>query len=67
MTWREFEKAYNVRLAEKCCASCKHGDVCYEGEANCNHPFVRGELPRGGMIDDVCDLWEKKGGAECGN
>jgi hypothetical protein len=66
MTWEEFEKAHNFRLAEKCCFNCKHGDVQYEGECGCDHPLVKDEGPSwtGGSIADVCDLWEKKGGAE---
>lgn len=65
MTWEEFQKAHNFRAAEKCCANCKHGEVGYEGECGCFHPLIdTDDRPwYGNMINDVCDLWEQKGGA----
>lgn len=66
MTWREFQKAHNFRAAEKCCANCKHGEVGYEGECSCFHPLIDTDehLWSGNMVNDVGDLWERKGGAE---
>ncbi|MBO7686727.1 MAG: hypothetical protein J6V72_10095 [Kiritimatiellae bacterium] len=62
MTWKDFEKAYNFREADKCCANCKHGEVEYEGECTCNHPLIDKYECSGNMINNVCDLWEKEGG-----
>lgn len=59
MTWEEFEKAYNFREADKCCANCKHGRVGYEGECSCVHPFVFHQKLTGNMVHNVCDLWDK--------
>ena len=66
MTWAEFEKAHNFRAAEKCCANCKYGEVGWEGECGCFHPLVDTDerMWSGNMVNDVCDLWERKGGAE---
>jgi hypothetical protein len=72
MCSEDFERAFHVRLAEKCCANCKHGEREYEGFATCSHP-KRNDV---GYVDeegeskyytynahqcDVCDLWEVKG------
>lgn len=72
MCCEDFERAFHVRLAEKCCANCKHGGSEYEGFATCSHP----KRNDGGYADeegeskyytynahqcDVCDLWEAKG------
>jgi len=62
MTWREFEKAYNVRTTEKCCETCKHGIVGYEGECDCKNPILdESILGDTTWINEVCDLWEKGG------
>ena len=63
----DFEEAFNLRLAEKCCGVCKYGKGGYDGEATCSHP------KRHDTDDDgvpyikynvsqmhVCDLWEKR-------
>ncbi len=74
----DFDKALNVRLADKCCANCKHGENEYEGGATCSHPerndggnyYENGECARkvweyNTMQGYVCDGWEaKEGGAE---
>ena len=65
----EFDRKYHRRTTEKCCASCMHGDVDYDGEARCSHPkrgYKPGEIVRLNVsCESVCDLWEsrKKGGA----
>lgn len=66
MTWAEFKERHNFRLADKCCANCKHGSVGYEGECDCEHPLIDSDERwlLGNMIDDVCDLWERKGCAQ---
>lgn len=77
MCSEDFERAFHVRLAEKCCANCKHGECEYEGCATCRHPernddgytYEQGELASkyysyNAHQCDVCDLWEAKGGAE---
>ena len=67
MTWDEFREAHNFRRAEKCCASCKHGSIEYEGECRCLHPLLGeecGAYLTGGTMSDVCDLWERQGGAK---
>ena len=33
MSEEDFNRIFNARLAEKCCANCKHGELC--GERNC--------------------------------
>lgn len=69
----EFERMFNVRLAEKCCANCKHGEREYEGCATCKHPkrndteyWYKDEdtlpyAPYNVKQFNVCDLWEAKG------
>ena len=32
MSEEDFNRIFNARLAEKCCANCKHGELC--GERN---------------------------------
>lgn len=74
MCAEDFDRVFNVRLAEKCCANCKHGDCEYEGEATCSHPkrndggqsYEEGELAQkyysyNACQCNVCDLWEAKG------
>lgn len=74
MCEEDFEKCFNWRTAEKCCANCKHGEGEYEGYATCYHPkrndggyaYKEGELvskcfPYNTHKCDVCDLWEAKG------
>lgn len=56
----EFRKKFNVRMCEKCCATCRHGrDLCDDGAYNCLHPLIREE---GESIltsaESVCDAWE---------
>jgi hypothetical protein len=58
----DFEKCFNVRLA-KCCASCKYGDLEYEGEATCEHPkrpSGLGYFAYSVLQCQVCNLWESK-------
>ena len=64
MTWDEFRKTYNFRVAEKCCSNCRHGEVGWEGECGCSHPLIDADETRwsGGMVNYVCDLWEAKEG-----
>lgn len=76
MCSEDFERIFNVRLAEKCCANCKHGEIEYEGDATCIHPNRNdtgcwakedATLPYqtfNVMQSNVCDLWEAEGGAE---
>lgn len=66
MTWAEFREAHNFRKAEKCCANCRYGAEGYEGECDCSHPLVDADERwlMGGTIANVCDLWEREGGAE---
>ena len=69
----DFERKYNYRLAERCCANCKHGENGYEGCATCRHP-ERFDFGRHNDFriraynvnqSDVCDAWEKsEGGVE---
>lgn len=74
MCAEDFERVFNMRLAEKCCANCKHGDCEYEGDATCSHPkrndggqsYEEGELAQkyysyNACQCNVCDLWEAKG------
>ena len=69
----DFEVAFHVRLAEKCCANCKHGECEYEGCATCMHPkrndggkdYQLGVTTSkwysyNAMQFNVCDLWECK-------
>ena len=60
----EFDRKYHLRLSEKCCANCMHGDPDFEGEARCSHPkrgYKPGERVRlNTECDNVCDLWESK-------
>ena len=59
MTWVEFAKTYHFRVAERCCANCKHGKVRYGGECDCTHPLVVDDDDiTGRSIADVCDLWD---------
>ena len=60
MNWKDFEKAYNFRVSEKCCANCKHGEIEYEGECTCVHPIIDKHECSGNMIHNGCDLWERK-------
>ena len=63
----DFEKAFNLRRAEKCCGNCKYGECEYDGDATCSHP-KRHDTDKDGipysqcnvMQMSVCDLWEKK-------
>ena len=74
MCAEDFDHIFNVRLSEKCCANCKHGDREFEGEATCSHPkrndggraYEEGELAQkyysyNARQCNVCDLWEAKG------
>ena len=77
MCAEDFERVFNVRLAEKCCANCKHGDCEYEGGATCSHPkrndggrsYEEGEVAQkyysyNVCQCNVCDLWEAKGATD---
>lgn len=63
----DFEEAFHLRLAEKCCGACKYGECEYDGDATCSHP-KRNDTDEEGvpylkcnvMQISVCDLWEKK-------
>ena len=74
MSEEDFNRIFNARLAEKCCANCKHGKCEYDGYATCRHPkrndggyaYEEGELTKkyysyNTHQYDVCDLWEAKG------
>jgi hypothetical protein len=63
----EFEEAFNLRFAEKCCGICKYGECECDGDATCSHPKRNDTdedgvpyLKRNVMQMNVCDLWEKK-------
>lgn len=71
----DFNKAFHVRLADKCCANCKHGENEYEGGATCSHPsrndggnaYENGECASkwygyNTMQCNVCNGWEAKEG-----
>lgn len=73
MCAEDFEKCFNVRLAEKCCANCKHGECEYEGYVTCRHhkrndggyAYESGELAYKICTYNsskcyVCDQWEAK-------
>ena len=65
---KDFEKKFNYRTADRCCANCKHGENEYEGGATCHH-VERFDFGRDADIRimsynvlqcDVCDAWEAK-------
>ena len=73
MCCEDFERVFNVRRAQKCCAKCKYGSCEYEGFATCSHP-KRNDCGYGDEEEDsskyypynthqcdVCDLWKTKG------
>ena len=77
MCAEDFDRIFNVRLAEKCCANCKHSKCEYEGCATCSHPkrndggytYEEGETAQkyysyNACQCNVCDLWEAKGETE---
>ncbi len=47
----DFNKAFNVRLADKCCANCKYGESEFDGDATCSHPERN---------DNGNDCWNRK-------
>ena len=57
--WKGFKRRYNVRTAEKCCATCKHSMEWYAVECRCKHPYVEDRSSSDCLINSVCDLWEK--------
>lgn len=66
MCMEDFDKAFHLRLAERCCANCKHGEREFEGGATCCHP-KRNDGGESLMYKwflyntsqcNVCDLWE---------
>lgn len=73
MCREDFAREFHVRLADKCCANCKHGENECEGEATCMHPKRNDTgywaeedvtLPYQAfnvIQSNVCDLWEPKG------
>lgn len=60
MTEDEFRKKFNVRMCDRCCASCRHGrDLCDDGAYDCVHPKLDGD----NIIvsaESVCDAWESQ-------
>lgn len=67
----EFEKNNHLRLADKCCGNCKHGEDDWEGASNCKHPSLeyydefmeeKQYANIGAMQCKVCDKWEKREG-----
>ena len=72
-SFRDFEKKYNYRVAGKCCGSCKHGELEYEGNCTCHHParfdFGRDNDQRimsyNAVLCCVCDAWEKSDNVGC--
>jgi hypothetical protein len=73
MCEKDFARCFNVRIADKCCANCKHCECECEGEATCMHPN-RNDTGLWAEEDatfpyqrfnvwqhNVCDLWEAKG------
>ena len=77
MCSEDFEVAFHVRLAARCCANCKHGKNEYDGYATCFHPkrndggrdYEAGETTSkwssyNTWQNSVCDLWEKNNGGE---
>ena len=73
MSIEDFDRTFHTRLADKCCANCKHGECEYEGGATCRNPkrndggylYEKGEpsskyFSYNTMQCDVCDLWEKE-------
>ena len=68
-TDKAFEEKYNLRIADKCCLNCRHGDGEYDGAATCSHrerEFYDEEVGymRKGSYNcacyNVCDAWEKR-------
>lgn len=64
----DFERVFNYRMADRCCANCKHGENEYEGCATCHHrerfDFGRDNDTRvmsyNALQHFVCDAWERK-------
>lgn len=76
MCMEDFDKAYHLRTAERCCLNCRHGECEWEGGATCSHPLRNdgGKDQEDGepaqrvysyntMVCNVCDLWKPKEGA----
>lgn len=77
MCQEDFDRVFNMRIADKCCANCKYSKCEHEGYATCSHParndggycYEEGEetskcWPYNTMRSNVCDGWgpkEKKG------
>ena len=64
-----FQKKYNPRMADRCCANCKFAELHYDGMATCKHPEREyfNEFTQEREFDmfnvsfhDVCDGWMKK-------
>ena len=79
MCKKDFDDVFHVRVADRCCANCKHGENEYEGGATCRHPkrndgghdYEEGITTSkwysyNTMQCDVCDLWEGKEGGNDG-
>ena len=62
MCMEDFDTTFHVRLADKCCANCKHGEYECEGGATCRNPKRNdgGYLYYNTLQCNVCDLWEKE-------
>lgn len=60
----EFRKKYGLRRCEKCCATCKFGEIGYDGSVECLHPDLGGvqEYVYGTWQFCVCDAWKKAKG-----
>ena len=63
--WEAFKKTNNFRgVYVETCDSCKHIDMGYEGERDCEHPErYNDELGNWTVMDvdhfSICDKWEK--------
>ena len=76
MTLEEFKKSINLRSCGRCCATCKHGGLDYDGEWRCYRPELEDVTDKDknyeihnfgdGWFMDIrpnflCDEWGKVG------
>lgn len=57
MPEKEFREKNNVRMCEKCCATCAYGiDLCDDGIYSCKHPDLAGDYIMTSS-ESVCNAW----------
>ena len=61
MTFDEFRERNRLRQVKKCCASCRFGEVRWEGECKCHHPSLDDpdSIWNNTVTDEVCNKWAK--------